>query len=69
VPIETATPDDLRRSTFAAGSMGPKVEAACRFVERTGGTCAIGALSEVEGLVLGLAGTQIARTRAPVATA
>jgi len=68
-PIEAATPDDLRRSTFAAGSMGPKVEAACRFVERTGGTCAIGALSEVESLVRGLAGTQIARAQATVATA
>ena len=29
--------DELRELTFAAGSMGPKVEAACRFAERTGG--------------------------------
>jgi carbamate kinase len=62
-PIETATTADLRRSSFAAGSMGPKVEAACRFVERTGGTAAIGALSELGAMVRGDAGTQIASTR------
>ena len=68
VPIETATPADLRGSTFAAGSMGPKVDAACRFVERTGCTAAIGALSELGGLVRGVAGTQIAPARSPVPT-
>ena len=36
----------LRELDFAAGSMGPKVEAACRFVERTGGTAAIGKLAD-----------------------
>ena len=35
--IRRATPDDLRSLDFAAGSMGPKVAAVCRFVERTGG--------------------------------
>ena len=43
-PIGETTPAELRRSSFAAGSMAPKVEAACRFVERTGGRAAIGAL-------------------------
>ncbi len=35
-PITRATPAALRREKFPAGSMGPKVEAACRFVELTG---------------------------------
>ena len=30
----TGTPSELRAYDFAAGSMGPKVEAAARFVER-----------------------------------
>jgi carbamate kinase len=60
-PIASTTPEELRASRFAEGSMGPKVEAACRFVERTGGRCAIGALDEIGALVAGRAGTQIAR--------
>ena len=44
-------------TTFPAGSMGPKVEAACDFVERTGGTAAIGALADIEAIVDGRAGT------------
>jgi len=67
-PIEAATPAELRRSSFAAGSMGPKVEAACRFVERTGGSCAIGALSDLAALVRGGPGTQIASERLALAT-
>jgi carbamate kinase len=39
--------------------MGPKVEAACRFVERTGGRAAIGGLAEIERIVEGTAGTQV----------
>ncbi|MCU7731225.1 carbamate kinase, partial [Actinoplanes sp. KI2] len=35
-PISRSTPAALRRENFAAGSMGPKVEAVCRFVEMTG---------------------------------
>ena len=34
--IRRATPEALAESEFAAGSMGPKVRAACEFVERTG---------------------------------
>ena len=44
---------------FASGSMGPKVEAACRFVEQTGGEAAIGALCNLRALVRGTTGTQI----------
>jgi len=51
--------DDLRKETFPAGSMGPKVEAACRFVEATGGRAAIGALTQIQQIVDGEAGTQV----------
>jgi carbamate kinase len=57
--VEAATPAWLREQAFAAGSMGPKVEAICRFVERTGGRGAIGRLEDVAGLVDGTAGTQV----------
>ena len=59
-PIGETTPAELRRLEFAAGSMGPKVEAACRFAERTGGRAAIGALEAVGDLVERRAGTQVA---------
>jgi carbamate kinase len=59
-PIAAATPITLREMRFATGSMAPKIEAACRFVERTGGIGAIGSLAELAGLVEGSAGTQIA---------
>jgi carbamate kinase len=39
--------------------MGPKVEAACRFVEATGGIAAIGRLDDAEALLDGKAGTMI----------
>lgn len=57
--IRETTPDDLRQFVFAPGSMGPKVEAACRFVESTGKRAAIGALAEIDLLVRGEAGTQV----------
>jgi len=51
--------DVLRGLEFPAGSMGPKVEAACRFVEATGGRAAIGALTQIQQIVDGDAGTQV----------
>ncbi len=59
-PISAATPAALRRLSFAAGSMGPKVEAACRFAERTGGEALIGSLGELEAIMRGETGTRIA---------
>jgi carbamate kinase len=53
------TPVELRELPFAAGSMGPKVEAAIRFVETTGNRAAIGGLAEIEAIVDGDAGTQV----------
>lgn len=58
--ISRATPDELLALDFAAGSMAPKVEAACRFVERTGRTAGIGALSDAASILKGRAGTVIA---------
>jgi carbamate kinase len=55
--IHRATPTELRALPFPAGSMGPKVKAACRFVELTGGTAAIGALRDAEAILTGKAGT------------
>jgi carbamate kinase len=57
--LERVTPGELRALPFAAGSMGPKVEAAVRFVEATGNRAAIGGLSEIEAIVAGDAGTQV----------
>jgi carbamate kinase len=68
-PIASATPSELRRMQFAAGSMAPKIEAACRFVERTGCSAAIGSLAELEAVIRGTAGTQIDGRRAALATA
>lgn len=46
---------------FASGSMGPKVEAALRFVEGGGGRAAIGPLDDVQGTLEGTVGTQVQR--------
>lgn len=58
-PIPRATPAVLRRERFPAGSMGPKVEAVCRFVEVTGGFAAIGALTDAALILAGKAGTVV----------
>ena len=49
----------FRRREFASGSMGPKVDAACWFVERTGRTASIGAVEQVETILAGRAGTDV----------
>jgi carbamate kinase len=56
-PIARETPTGLRSLEFPNGSMGPKVEAVCRFVELTGGIGAIGALDHVSEIINGAAGT------------
>jgi carbamate kinase len=57
--IRRATPEALAESEFAAGSMGPKVRAACQFVEETGGIAAIGSISDTPALLRGEAGTLV----------
>jgi carbamate kinase len=44
---------------FRAGSMGPKVDAACRFVAASGAPASIGALDAAAAVVRGAAGTRI----------
>ena len=56
--IEKTTPGEMEGYEFDVGSMGPKVEAACDFVSRTGERAVIGALSDLEGMVEGRDGTQ-----------
>lgn len=58
-PVGRTTPAFLRRHTFAAGSMGPKVEAACRFAERTGRTAVIGHMDDAAGMLTGTSGTVV----------
>jgi len=57
--IRRATPAMLAGFSFPAGSMGPKVEAACSFVNETGGFAAIGALEDIAAILDGRAGTRI----------
>lgn len=59
-PIRRVSPEALRQTSFAAGSMGPKVEAACDFVEATGGIAGIGALDQATAILEGRAGTLVA---------
>ena len=56
--LDHATPEDMEKYEFDVGSMGPKVEAACDFVTRTGERAVIGSLSDLERMVEGNAGTQ-----------
>ncbi|MBK3574428.1 carbamate kinase [Streptomyces sp. MBT65] len=58
-PVLGATPAQLRGGDFPDGSMGPKTEAAARFVERTGGLAAIGALDAAYEIVHGRSGTLV----------
>ncbi len=53
------TPHMLAQHAFPAGSMGPKVEAACKFVLATGKTAFIGSLDQIEDMLAGNAGTQV----------
>lgn len=55
--IRRETPAGLRALDLPAGSMGPKVDAVCRFVEMTGATAAIGQLEDVSAILAGEAGT------------
>jgi carbamate kinase len=57
--IRRASPKAMREFSFPAGSMGPKVEAACHFAEATGKRAAIGALKDLKSMLSGEAGTTI----------
>jgi carbamate kinase len=57
--IRRANPSALAGTEFEAGSMGPKVHAACSFVEQTGGVAVIGSMSDAQALLAGDAGTTV----------
>ena len=57
--IIQAHPDELEQRGFAAGSMGPKIQAACAFARHTGKVAVIGSLADIEAIVQGKAGTRI----------
>jgi carbamate kinase len=57
--IRRASPDALQSLHFAAGSMGPKVEAACDYARATGGRAGIGSLEDAVAIIAGRAGTLI----------
>ena len=59
--IGKVTPQALAKQSFPAGSMGPKVEAACEFVCATGKRAVIGSLEQIEAMLAGTAGTQVCR--------
>ena len=56
--ISKTTPEEIGQYTFDKGSLGPKVEAACTFVERSGQRAVIGSLNDLKKMVDNLAGTQ-----------
>ena len=57
--IRRGSPARCAAMQFAAGSMGPKVEAACRFASATGKRAAIGALADLGKILAGEAGTTV----------
>ena len=67
--LDRVTPEELAGYEFAAGSMGPKVEAASRFAAKTGRRAAIGSLADIVGIVAGKAGTSVVSPKAPGGTA
>lgn len=58
-PLTEVTTDEVRRLNLAPGSMAPKIEAACRFIDAVGGIAAIGALADAAALLGGDRGTRI----------
>jgi carbamate kinase len=60
--ITRTTPAFLRAQAFPAGSMGPKVQAVCRFVEMTGRVAAIGSLADAGAILAGATGTIVTPT-------
>jgi carbamate kinase len=57
--LEQVTPDELEPMALPAGSMGPKVRAACQFVRETGHEAVIGSLGDIADLVDGRGGTRV----------
>jgi carbamate kinase len=61
-PIRETMPEPLRKMSFAPGSMKPKIEAACRFVEAGGGFAGIGLLEDAASILEGSRGTIVRKS-------
>ncbi|MBL4838574.1 MAG: carbamate kinase [Kordiimonadaceae bacterium] len=57
--IKTASPRAIQEFDFPAGSMKPKVDAACKFAVMTGKPAAIGSVADLSKIICGEAGTTI----------
>jgi carbamate kinase len=57
--VAAAHPDALAEFDFPAGSMGPKVAAACGFTNASGKPAVIGSLNDLTGMLAGTAGTRV----------
>ncbi len=57
--VRRMSPDALGAQAFAAGSMAPKVKAACEFAKHSGRRAVIGALGQIDALIAGTAGTSV----------
>ena len=57
--VRRAAPQALAATGFADGSMGPKVRAACWFVEHTGRPASIGSIDDTAAMLRGDAGTTV----------
>ena len=64
--VRRASPRALAGFEFAAGSMRPKVEAACEFAQRTDKAAAIGALADIGRILEGTAGTLVSNSVATI---
>jgi carbamate kinase len=62
VRIRETTPTELRSLGAPDGSMGPKVEAVCEFIESGGRFAAIGSLMDAQAILEGRAGTILRAT-------
>jgi len=58
-PLGQVTLAELALTSFPPGSMGPKVDAVCRFVRATGSRAAIGSLEDVFEVIAGTKGTEV----------
>ncbi|MCK8073821.1 carbamate kinase [Vibrio sp. 1CM23M] len=59
--LRSTTPSELAQFEFDAGSMGPKIEASCEFIQQGGKVVGIGALEDGLQILQGQAGTNITR--------
>ncbi|MGD2082651.1 MAG: carbamate kinase [Chromatiales bacterium] len=57
--LDTLAPADVDALVLEAGTMGPKVEAACRFAAAAGRPAAIGSLEEAPQVLAGSRGTRV----------